>query len=120
VLNEHGKELGVELTEDAPGLGGQPLVEPSVVFPELERQLHLPARALQHQGLVEATFDERLRVNGVAVPVHDYPRFDNPYGTWDFESPTVDLAFGDSALFLDFESGERTLTPPATPTVRTR
>jgi hypothetical protein len=71
-------------------------------------------------GLMEVTIDDRLRIGGSPVRVHDYPRFDNPYGTWDFESPTADLWYGDSGLYLDFESGERTLSPPATPTVRTR
>jgi hypothetical protein len=43
MLDEHGKELGIELGQHAPGLGGAALVDEAVFLPEAEEPLSTPS-----------------------------------------------------------------------------
>lgn len=57
-------------------------------------------------GLVEAGWTTPLRVAGREIPLHDYPRFDNPYAQAPFGATDFILRHGDLA---------HTITHPALP-----
>ena len=49
-----------------------------------------------------------LSVEGEAVSIRDYPRFDNPWVHADFEARRYRIVAGDASLVLDFDTLERT------------
>jgi len=49
-----------------------------------------------------------LRVAGAEVPIHNYPRFDNPYCQAPFLSRQLEISRGADRLTLDFDSNRRT------------
>jgi hypothetical protein len=59
-------------------------------------------------GEMSIGWDEDLRVKGLAVGVHDYPRYDNPFCQAAFPASRYDIRCGGHALTLDFDNLERT------------
>jgi hypothetical protein len=57
----------------------------------------------------EMTFgwEDPLRVAGAEVPLHDSPRFDNPYCQAAFLAPRIEIRRGDARLTLDFDANQR-------------
>ncbi len=45
VLQQYGDQLGIQFTQDAPGIGGVPLIHLAMLFPQFVQQFHLPALA---------------------------------------------------------------------------
>jgi hypothetical protein len=54
------------------------------------------------QGSVSFGWQGDLVVAGEVVPLHNYPRFDNPYCQTPFQAPQVVARRGDEQLVLDF------------------
>ena len=54
------------------------------------------------QGRVVFGWEGDLQVNGQAVPLHNYPRFDNPYAQTPFTARVVEINRGAEKLVLDF------------------
>ena len=48
MLHKQREELGVDLTQDAPGLGATGLVDPARALPQLKQQFDVPSGASQH------------------------------------------------------------------------
>ena len=46
-------------------------------------------------------------VDGQEIPISDYPRFDNPYATVEFDSLLHQIEYDGMSLLLDFEQGLR-------------
>src|SRR6266702_8750119 len=59
MLHDHGQQFGIDLTENAPGIAGLPVVEQAGLFPQLEKQLDLPACSQQGQNLLKAEQADR-------------------------------------------------------------
>ncbi|MEX2684549.1 MAG: hypothetical protein Q6373_023465, partial [Candidatus Sigynarchaeota archaeon] len=59
------------------------------------------------RGLVHVAWDGAMRVNGTAVDLGDYPRYDNPYCTQVFGTTTTFIHLGAQNLTLDFAAGTR-------------
>lgn len=58
-------------------------------------------------GEVSFGWEDPLRIGGAEVPLHNYPRFDNPYCQTPFLSPRIDIRHGARRLTLDFDAGRR-------------
>ncbi len=63
--------------------------------------LHLTYRS-PSQGWIDFGWTGPLRVAGEEIPLHAYPRFDNPYCHCEFTAPQIRLRRGDEGLTLDF------------------
>ena len=48
-----------------------------------------------------------LTVDGQEISISDYPRFDNPYATVEFDSLLHQIEYDGMSLLLDFEQGLR-------------
>ena len=53
VLNDHGEQLGIKFTENAPRVVGVEGIELTVTFPEFEEQFNLPTEAGDDAGFGE-------------------------------------------------------------------
>jgi hypothetical protein len=60
-------------------------------------------------GELSFGWEDSLKIAGVAVALHDYPRFDNPYCQCPFLAPRAEIRHGQGRLTLDFESNRREL-----------
>jgi hypothetical protein len=58
-------------------------------------------------GLVEFNWKDSLVVDGEEIPLHDNPRWDNPYIQAAFGSLVYEIEFEGMKLTLDFEQGKR-------------
>jgi hypothetical protein len=58
------------------------------------------------QGHVNFGWESQLQVNEQAIPLHTYPRFDNPYSQCPFLSRQVVIRHDDEMLTLDFDAVE--------------
>ena len=58
-------------------------------------------------GQVGFGWDGPLTVDGKDIALRDYPRWENPYATADFNTGKVDINFGGHTLILDFAKGVR-------------
>ena len=54
MLQEQPNQFGIQFTQDSPGIGGAPFINPSVLLPQLIEQLHLPPLPQEHQCFLEA------------------------------------------------------------------
>jgi len=68
--------------------------------------------ASPQEGSIGFGWTAPLTVDGTEVPLHDYPRMDNPWTHADHGSLRFDVHDGDYGVTLDFEAGTRTLTGP--------
>src|SRR6266851_780811 len=59
VLQDHRRELGIHLAQDAPGFFTAPLIEIAMLFPQPEQTLDLPAQAQEHHHLLGAESTSR-------------------------------------------------------------
>ena len=59
------------------------------------------------QGRLEFGWRGPLRRNGAAVPLHDYPRYDNPYVRAEFPAARVTVFAGGCELVLDWAGMRR-------------
>jgi len=53
MLDDHGEQLGQDLTQDAPGFGTAGGVDLAVALPQFKEQLDLPAGAGEHESLAQ-------------------------------------------------------------------
>ncbi|MBN2150855.1 MAG: hypothetical protein JW839_05405 [Candidatus Lokiarchaeota archaeon] len=60
------------------------------------------------RGAVHVAWDGPMTVNGAAVDLGDYPRYDNPYCYQVFNTTTTFIHLGGQNLTLDFAAGTRT------------
>lgn len=58
-------------------------------------------------GLVRFGWEGPLSVDGVEIPLHDYPRYDNPYVKAEFDPTEIQVAAGKHNLYLNWKTGER-------------
>jgi len=58
-------------------------------------------------GLVRFGWEGPFNVDGVKVPLHDYPRYDNPYVRAEFDPNEIKVTVGKHELYLNWEPGER-------------
>lgn len=63
------------------------------------------------EGTLELGWEGPLRVDGREVPVHGYPRFDNPFSTVAAGETTVTIADAEGSFTLDLSAGARGPTP---------
>jgi len=65
--------------------------------------------AFEAPGLGTATFgwEEPLKVDGEEIPLEEYPRWDNPYSSTDFNSKEFTISHEGETLHLDFATNER-------------
>lgn len=65
-------------------------------------------------GELAVGWDDPLRLDGRAIPLGDYARFDNPYCVSPYGSSRYEISHAGHRLVLDFTTGERieTFTPP--------
>lgn len=56
------------------------------------------------QGEIRFGWHEPLRVAGVEVALHNYPRFDNPYCHTEFGSKQYTIRYGDAEHVIDFST----------------
>jgi hypothetical protein len=54
------------------------------------------------QGWLNFGWTGPLRVAGEEIPLHSYPRFDNPYCQCAFTAPQIHIRRGDESLTLKF------------------
>lgn len=73
-----------------------------VVFSGMNVQYRSPGN-----GLVRFGWEGALRVDGVDIELHDYPRYDNPYVKAEFDPDEIHVVTGEHELDLDWETGER-------------
>ncbi|MAT93687.1 MAG: hypothetical protein CME59_13900 [Halioglobus sp.] len=59
------------------------------------------------QGLIEMGWDGPVLHNGVAVPLDDYARYDNPWSQAAFPARDITFTHGGSYLRLNFDAGIR-------------
>jgi len=59
------------------------------------------------QGRLEFGWRGPLRRNGAVVPLHDYPRYDNPYIHAEFPAARIAVSAGGCELVLDWEGMRR-------------
>ena len=64
------------------------------------------------QGRITFGWYAPLVVNGVEVPLHDYPRFDNPFVRTEFDDTRYEVSDGEYELLLDFATNERRVSAP--------
>jgi hypothetical protein len=58
-------------------------------------------------GLVRFGWTGTLSVDNVDIPLHDYPRYDNPYVQAEFDPDEIKVTAGDHELYLNWETGDR-------------
>ena len=58
-------------------------------------------------GLVRFGWDGPLSVNGVEIPIHNYPRYDNPYVRAEFDPQEIHVRADGKELYLNWKTGER-------------
>ncbi len=58
-------------------------------------------------GTLEFGWEGPLTLDSDPVPLHGYPRWDNPYTHVEFGDTRFEIALGEHQLLLDFETGER-------------
>ena len=58
-------------------------------------------------GLFRFGWGRPLTVDGVEVPLHDYPRYDNPYVQAEFDPAQINVTAGKHELSLNWKTGER-------------
>lgn len=56
------------------------------------------------QGQLLFGWEDELQIDGEIVPLHNYPRFDNPYCRCDFDTRKVTIRYMDEEIALDFET----------------
>jgi hypothetical protein len=61
-------------------------------------------------GLVRFGWGGPLTVDCVIIPLHNYPRYDNPYVQAEFDPKEIKVKAGDHELTLDWITGERRTT----------
>ncbi|NLD74532.1 MAG: hypothetical protein GX649_17665 [Chloroflexi bacterium] len=66
-------------------------------------------------GRVAFAWEGDFTVDGLAVPLSDYPRFDNPYCRAEHGAGVYEIAYGGRSLRLDFGRGRREETPAPPP-----
>jgi hypothetical protein len=54
------------------------------------------------QGIISFSWEGDLVVAGQSVALHSYPRFDNPYCSWEVDTPKMTIRRGNEQLELDF------------------
>ena len=59
-------------------------------------------------GLVRFGWEGSFSVDGVDVPLHDYPRYDNPFVQAEFDPNEIKVTVDEHELYLNWETGERT------------
>ena len=59
-------------------------------------------------GAMSIGWDEDLMVNGRAVGIHEYPRYDNPFCHAAFPESRLEIRCGEHTTVLDFDKAERT------------
>ena len=59
-------------------------------------------------GLVRFGWEGPLSVDNVEIPLHDYPRYDNPYVQAEFDPSEIRVTTDERELYLNWETGERT------------
>ncbi len=59
-------------------------------------------------GLVRFGWEGPFSVDNVEIPLHDYPRYDNPYVQAEFDPNEIKVSVGEHELYLNWETGERT------------
>jgi hypothetical protein len=62
-----------------------------------------------NNGLVEFGWTGPLKVDGIDIPLHDNPRWDNPYTRAAFGTQVYEIEFDGLRLLLDFEAGTRVI-----------
>jgi hypothetical protein len=72
-------------------------------FSELNVEYRSPGN-----GLVRFGWEGPFSVDGVEIPLHDYPRYDNPYVQAEFDPTEIRVAAGERELYLNWGTGERT------------
>ena len=58
-------------------------------------------------GLVRFGWEGALRVDGVNIQLHDYPRYENPYVKAEFDATEISVNNGGHQLHLNWKTGER-------------
>ena len=58
-------------------------------------------------GLLEFAWEGPLTLDGDEIPLHDYPRWGNPYAHIEFGETRFEIVLGEDRLLLDFETGDR-------------
>ena len=74
---------------------------------ELTGDSHHCAYRSPAEGLMTFGWNEPLRVNGLAIPLHDYPRYDNAYCHADFDSTRWEIICDNHRTVLDFKHARR-------------
>lgn len=74
---------------------------------ELTGDSHHCAYRSPHEGLMTFGWNQPLTVDGQAVPLHDYPRYDNAFCRASFDSPRLEIRCGEHRTVLDFENVKR-------------
>ena len=64
-------------------------------------------------GEISFGWSEPLRVAGAEIPLHNYPRFDNPYCQSQLLDRRIRIQRGGQGLDLDFAANQRLVTGPA-------
>jgi hypothetical protein len=59
-------------------------------------------------GMVRFGWDEVFSVDNIEIPLHGYPRYENPYVQAEFDPGEIKVVDGGYELHLNWETGERT------------
>ena len=59
------------------------------------------------QGMIEMGWEGSVLVNGVAAPLEDYGRYENPWSQSGFPADDISFNYGDSYLELNLDAGKR-------------
>ena len=59
-------------------------------------------------GMVRFGWDEVFSVDNIEIPLHGYPRYENPYVQAEFDPGEIKVMDGGYELHLNWETGERT------------
>ena len=70
------------------------------------RNLHITYYS-PSQGRLDFSWSNPLKQNGNPIPLHDYPRYDNPYSKSPFPADTVTFHHGDHHLELNYNTQTR-------------
>jgi len=73
----------------------------------LEGDSHAVTYRSPSLGKMEFGWNKDLTVNGAAIPVHDYPRFDNPFCHAAFPSGRLEIRCDGHTAVLDLDKPER-------------
>ena len=58
-------------------------------------------------GLVRFGWESPFSVDGVNIPLYDYPRYENPYVRAQFDPTEININNGEHRLYLNWKTGER-------------